>query len=66
MPGFFLEGNALPAGTKVAAVEAKLKKEYGANKGAVYGSKPSKKALQRKTMTLTHMGHDGPKRTVLA
>ena len=47
----------MPAGTKVAAVEAKLKKEYGDNDHAVYGvlnksglmrgSKPTKKGLQK-------------------
>lgn len=28
----------MPAGSKVAKVEAKLKKEYGSNKGAIYGT----------------------------
>ena len=46
----------MPKGTKVAKVEAKLKKEYGSNEGAIYGtlnklglkkgSKDTKKGLQ--------------------
>ncbi len=28
----------MPAGSKVAKVEAKLKKEYGSNKKAIYGT----------------------------
>ena len=47
----------MPAGTKVAQVEAKLKKEYGSNNRAVYGTlnkaglmrgnKPTKKGLRK-------------------
>jgi len=47
----------MPAGSKVAQVESKLKKEYGNNPGAVYGTlnkiglmkgnKATKKGLQR-------------------
>jgi len=47
----------MPAGSKVADVESKLKKEYGSNKHAVYGAlnkiglmkgnKPTKKGLQK-------------------
>lgn len=47
----------MPKGTKVAEVEAKLKKEYGKNKGAIYGTlnkaglmhgnKPTEKGLQK-------------------
>ena len=53
----FFGRHALPAGTKVAAVEAKLKKEYGSNKKAIYGTlnkaglmrgnKPTKKGLAK-------------------
>ena len=28
----------MPVGSKVAQVESKLKKEYGSNKGAIYGT----------------------------
>lgn len=52
----------MPAGTKVAAVEKKLKKEYGSNKHAIYGSlnkigmmrgnKPTKKGLQKSRTVL--------------
>lgn len=47
----------MPAGSKVAEVEAKLKREYPGNPGAVYGTlnkarlmkgnKPTKKGLER-------------------
>lgn len=68
----------MPAGTKVASVEAKLKKEYGSNKHAIYGTlnkaglmhgnKPTSKGLKKQSKrTLTHIGHSqGAKRTVLA
>lgn len=55
----------MPKGTKVAKVEGKLKKEYGTNKSAIYGTlnkiglmhgnKPTKKGLRPDTK---------PKRTV--
>ena len=47
----------MPKGTAVADVEAKLSKEYGSNKGAIYGTlnkiglmrgnKPTKKGLKK-------------------
>lgn len=65
----------MPAGTKVAAVERKLKKRYGANNHAVFGTlnkaglmhgnQPTAKGLQKKPITLTHTDRPGPKRTVL-
>lgn len=53
----------MPDGSKVAAVETKLKKEYGSNKGAIYGTlnkiglmrgnKPTKKGLRKSRTVLS-------------
>ena len=62
----------MPKGSKVAQVEAKLKREYPNNPSAVFGTlnkaglmrgnKPTKKGLQkaRKPRVLTRVGHGGP------
>ena len=51
------QGDAMPKGSAVADVESKLKKEYGSNKKAVYGTlnkiglmrgnKPTAKGLKK-------------------
>jgi hypothetical protein len=71
-----LERARLPKGTKVAAVEKKLRKEYGSNDHAVYGilnkaglmrgSKTTKKGMKKsRVLTKAEVPH-GRVKTVLA
>ena len=64
----------MPKGTAVAEVEAKLKRRYPGNPGAVYGtlntiglmhgSKPTKKGLKKATH-LMHTAHSAATNTII-